>query len=391
MRFEGQGRITRGGRQAVSPMFLPFLFSLRGAFRLGHEHPLLVSLGTIAVVVLALCDLLWALRKRIRQQAGILSADEEGLQVDGKTVIARREMKAAYLTSSSDTAVRIERHRASSVSLKLQTTHDARALVESLGLGLAHVPLRLAASRGKTSPRAFIMLGLVSSVALGIGGVAMRSMLVVGVDAFVVQAMIIAAIWASMTVVVGTDGLLLGRAFRSEFIPFSLLAGARAEGSRVVLSLRSGKDIRVMPSQVTAETLVGYIEEARALAARTEGAASAAAVLLMPAGRTLGAWAANLRSLASDSTYREVPLGADQLRRVLDDPKAPPPARAGAAAALAGRSDSETRARAEAAARACANPKLRVALSRIAAGADEVEVERALEPLLRESLERTTQ
>jgi hypothetical protein len=180
-----------------------------------------------------------------------------------------------------------------------------------------------------------------------------------------------------------------GRAFRSEFIPFSALAGARAEGTRVVLSLRSGKDIRVMPAKVTAETLVAYIEEARALAARTAGAASAAAVLLMPAGRTLGAWAADLRSLASDSAYREVPLGADQLRRVLDDPKAPPPARAGAAAALAGRGDSETRARAEAAARTCANPKLRVALSRIAAGADEVEMKRALEPLLRESLERT--
>ena len=81
------------------------------------------------------------------------------------------------------------------------------------------------------------------------------------------------------------------------------------------------------------------------------------------------------------SHYRETRLDEDRLWRVLDDAAAPPATRAGAALAISVL-DQPARLRLRVAAEACAEPKLRVALSRVANGASDPELEEALAPLL---------
>jgi hypothetical protein len=106
-----------------------------------------------------------------------------------------------------------------------------------------------------------------------------------------------------------------------------------------------------------------------------------AAALVAPGGRTVGQWLHEVRELVQPRSYRESLLDADRLWRVVDDPSMVPATRAGAAMALAALDD-EARARLRVAADACADPKLRVALSHVADGGKEEEMEAALAPLL---------
>jgi hypothetical protein len=87
-----------------------------------------------------------------------------------------------------------------------------------------------------------------------------------------------------------------------------------------------------------------------------------------------------LRALAVARDYREVQVDSERLWRLLDDPAAAPASRAGAALALSS-IDAASRTRLRVAAEACAEPRLRVALSRVADGAPDDALEEALAPL----------
>ena len=93
-------------------------------------------------------------------------------------------------------------------------------------------------------------------------------------------------------------------------------------------------------------------------------------------------WLSDVKDLAAARTYRETRLDEDRLWRMVDDPTASPATRAGAALALSAAIDDPSRARLRVAAEACVEPKLRIALLRVAEGASDAELEEALAPLL---------
>jgi hypothetical protein len=128
------------------------------------------------------------------------------------------------------------------------------------------------------------------------------------------------------------------------------------------------------------DALVRRVEDALAAFAEDHGAETAVA-LVAPGGRAPERWVREVRALATARDYRETRLDEERLWRVLDDATAPPGTRAGAALALSAL-DQASRTRLRVSAEACAEPRLRVALTRVAEGASDGELEEALTPLL---------
>ena len=128
------------------------------------------------------------------------------------------------------------------------------------------------------------------------------------------------------------------------------------------------------------EALVARIEEARM--AFGGGDASTDDAHVAPGGRTVERWVSDLRAKAQQAPYRKADATPETLWRLLDDASAPPATRAGAALALSASLDDASRTRLRVSAEACAEPKLRVALTRVAEGASDTELEEALAPLL---------
>jgi hypothetical protein len=195
---------------------------------------------------------------------------------------------------------------------------------------------------------------------------------------------------------VGSDGLLLRRLGQRRFVSYGDLASASVEREALLLVLADGERVRLTmgrsAEQVQArDALVRRIEEARRAFALGHAPESAEA-LVAPGGRAVGRWLREVRALANARDYREARLDGQRLWRLLDDATAPAAARAGAALALlesqsqsqsqSQSPDEETRARLRVASEACADPRLRVALTRVADGGSEEELEEALRPLL---------
>jgi len=114
-------------------------------------------------------------------------------------------------------------------------------------------------------------------------------------------------------------------------------------------------------------------------AARARPRAPRLAELVERAGRRHEVWLADLRELRTRETdYRTAALSRDDLWGLVEDPAAPPDARAGAAFVLQAGSAEPERARLRIAANATASPRLRIALDSAAEG-DEQELADALD------------
>ena len=151
------------------------------------------------------------------------------------------------------------------------------------------------------------------------------------------------------------------------------------KGAAVVLELASGKPVRLLMSDPHArQALVDRVEQERLAFALSD--APKEDVRVAPGGRSVERWVRDLRAMPRGPSYR-LPGDAETLWRLVDDPGAPPAARAGAAVALS-TLDEDSRVRLRVAAEACAEPRLRAALTRVAEGAADDALEEALEPLL---------
>jgi len=193
---------------------------------------------------------------------------------------------------------------------------------------------------------------------------------------------------------VGVDGLLVRWLWRKRFVPMSAIRSVESEDERLLkITLTSGEVVTVYTSlprrgsggqsAVHHDSILARIHEARRVYAE-RGTAVDASALVARGSRDRAAWAEALARLAVDGgSYREGVVRAEDLVRVVEDPRAPADARAGAALVLHKSGDAEMRARVRASAEAVASPRLRVALD--AAGGDDLAAaERALTELAAE-------
>jgi hypothetical protein len=184
-------------------------------------------------------------------------------------------------------------------------------------------------------------------------------------------------------VVIGTDGLRVRRPWSSRWIPYEALTHACVIGDALTLRFRvEGDSVDVMSVKFTkidqAWALEQRIREAAALRARGEER-HAGAELLDRAGRSLEEWREALAGLVGGQGYRRTSLTAEDLIGVLEDPRTAPGRRIGAAVALRASGHPEARARIRIAADACGSDPVREALESAAEDElDEPKLKRAL-------------
>jgi hypothetical protein len=193
----------------------------------------------------------------------------------------------------------------------------------------------------------------------------------------------------SPSVLVGTDGIAIQRGRWRRYLPYRLVAAVQKYPLGVRIHTRDGKAILLptwtsasvqaaRPSASAADRRAAQLDEARRdvlherirLAMEGGGGDLAAAelALLDRAGRTVERWRADLGRLLEGATYRAVGLDRGTLEQVVADPAALPSRRVAAAFALSKTDDATVRERARVATEACADERLRVAITRAVDG-----------------------
>jgi hypothetical protein len=385
LRFEGPGEVLRGRVSLLVGAAILFATSF-GLGMVGAPPWGPVIEQTLAVWLL----LAFSLRSYRVAEKGVVFADSSGLRVGERVVVERARIAAAFLLSPDDPVVRIFRRGALSVDVRLESEDQARAMVTALGLGIGESIATFSASYGGWARG----LGSTAAVAAGAGAVgAAIALLHGGARASTTAAATIAfvlvvalSVRSFARVDVGRDGVLVRRPGVQRFLSYRVIESAYVDGRNVlILVLKSGENISLSLGISAAKrqlchSLVERIEEARTTFGRDDGLEGAEA-LVAPGGRAPARWLREVRALAGARDYRETRLDEERLWQVLDDVTAPRGTRAGAALALSAL-DQASRTRLRVSADACAEPKLRVALTRVAEGATDAELEEALTPLL---------
>lgn len=274
------------------------------------------------------------------------------------------------------------------VEVEVESEDQAIEMLAALGLDAAQkrAEFRVANPVFATKWRQVALFGALFAGAAGLGA----SPALVGLA--LVPILVLALTPARIEV--GVDGLLVRWLWRKRFVPMSAIRSVESEDDRAVkITLTSGEVVTVYtslprrgsggPSAAHHASILARIEEAwRVYAER--GTAVDASALVARGGRDPAAWTLALARLSVDGgNYREGVVRAEDLLRVVEDPRAPADARAGAALVLHKSGDADARARVRASAEAVASPRLRVALD--AAGGDDLgAVERALDELAAE-------
>jgi hypothetical protein len=397
MRFEGDGKVIYRHRwvAGVSVMLggAGSLVLVTHLLDRGNYWALIGGLfWTLAGITFALYSALaikWPRRVPVR-----VLADIKGLALDGE-LLARGGLTAGYLLSIEDPTVRLvlDRRLFPTLDIQLPTLPQAQDLIDALGLGVSRATVRFQAVYGGSLRRAAVVGGaMVLFIVLLVGGIYVA-------DAFTGHglppaAMAAGMMWPYLSMVmmmtlmqtlvdVGADGIWLSR--RKEFIPYAKLVKASIDDQDIMLVLEGQRPIRLgiwgtSEQDMARATCLQRIIEA--LAAFREGkTAVSPEALLAPAGRTMREWIQALRVVGAHGDYRTSAVPAEQLWRIVEDPKAAAPMRVGAAVALAGDLDDGARKRLRGAAQACAAQKLRVAFEMVAedGAGDEVRLVRALE------------
>lgn len=230
---------------------------------------------------------------------------------------------------------------------------------------------------------------------------------------------ILAALRRAPLIIVGTDGVLI----RDRFVPYSRITDVRHEwryeandhqysesgpvdewrtsvllnsGESIVLrEARYGrpvvlwgtwKGIKPVKTEPVHEDALGAqianaIEEVKSAWMKGCDDREIEENMVARGGRPVLEWLRALRRINSTDSYRNVPVDAERLSRLVDDFRASPSARAAAAIVLAASGDARMASRLRIAAASVANPRLRVTLDDIAEARDDAAIAEALAAL----------
>ena len=335
---------------------------------------------------------------------GSVEASERGLVVNRPDrpaaavsyVVPRDEIESAVVVPGRGTPrVALELASGRSLSIGTASVPEADALLGALGIEPLRRRLTAALSPGPLRG----ILGGAYALALFVAAVLLKENLGRGNlqpiegGLWLAFELLAGAAWLFATrppeLTVGADGLRVRGRLGSRFVPFDTVSAVTADGDALVVVLRDGPSERIVVPPGNAADLATVARRAElALAARaTAPDAPARLALLERRNRTLDEWTRSIADLAKgDAGYRRAPLSQADLEAILAAPAATAEHRLGAALALRALLPSEATPKIRVAAEACASPKVRVALGRVAdcaADDDAAAVETAVEEALR--------
>jgi hypothetical protein len=188
-------------------------------------------------------------------------------------------------------------------------------------------------------------------------------------------------------IAVGADGVRIRGIASTRFIPLAEIASARVEGFPSVLVITRGggaEDRTRVP--LGNGPMLAAVAHRIALARSATGADEASTTrlaLLERGARSLDAWKSALRSTVARADYRQASLAHGDLARIVASGVASAEHRIGAALALRESGSDDARDEIRIAAGQCVDPRVRVALARIAEEDDDENAEgRAVEEAL---------
>lgn len=342
--------------------------------------------------------------KGAKADDGALEVDAQAVRFGGNVLVKRDELKQAFVVPQQGAPlVRLERKGRFErpIFVRLRDRDEADAFVRALGLDAAHTAaeMRIASSMlawsvGKQLLAVLLpllaFLALFFAVAMPVLGAMSKSVLaplLILPSSLLYVAYCFGLAFAPATLRIGTDGIVTRWLGRTRFIAHSeilrLNAYDEVRGTKrqrgVWIELKSGEQVRLPTGQqemalTEAAQLEQRIFEAREAYAR--GATSGSTDVLARGDRTLADWIKYLRGVGAGAVNLRAPaIPPEVLLRVVEDSKAAPLERASAAVAAAASGGDEVKQRIRIAADTTVSPKLRVALERIATGAEETDEE----------------
>lgn len=349
---------------------------------------------------------LWGKNYWARRAPTKVRIDGDAL-VLGHERITRDDMEAGFVIESlRGPVLRLERRGlAPALELVLDEPEDGRLALLALGLDPSQsvTSFRGMSLAAGSFSRTFAMLGALAALGTIVGSAIALLSAPAGVATGVVTAiigMIVGSLWPT-TVRVGADGVLVKWLTYQRFVPHDDILAVRVEErgfgnskhTAVVLTLENGPEIalpieRGALSDNEAPRVAQRIDEAKAIHDR--GGADFDAHVLARHHESTEDWVRMLRGLTRLATHRTSMVRATDLWKIVESHGAAPLARAAAAVALEPELGEPDRTRLRVAAATTAQPRLRVALDRVADGAADEAILEALAELETEAGERSS-
>ncbi|MFO0588309.1 MAG: hypothetical protein U0441_12245 [Polyangiaceae bacterium] len=368
------------------------------AIRSGAPQPMFLTphmliLGTVFSV------LAWQRNFFHIERPGKLLADAKGVWFEGRLIAQRDQIDSGFVLPRPDGKLFVRLRRKGArlpVEVRVADREEGRGLLRALGLDASQsvAQFRLPSSafadpaaRKKFMVRFGVVLGGLAFTA------AMFARTLPAVAPFFPFLMALVALSTAVTAMiptklrVGADGLQISWMRRQRFLaygdithidPYEEPGMGKNRWAGLVVSLKSGEKVHlpIIAKQSSLRDQVYVIHEriSEAIDTWSRGDGVADAALVRRSGREASDWVRALRSIGSgaNADARTAPVLPEKLWRIVEDPAAPPDARAGAAVALGQTADEDARTRLRAAASATAAPKLRIAIETAAReGADD--------------------
>lgn len=303
---------------------------------------------------------------------GRVSASRAGLELEGRPLVASRDV-AAGLVRASPASLRLLLRRGGTLDVAARDPETARALMRELGFGPEE---RAAAIPVNVSSRA-VALGTIPFFSALLAADAFRAGQGFGLAICVVALLFNAWwIWKALKlpklVEVGLDALRLHTPLRSvRTLPLGEVRAVESMQGKVRLDLTNGGVEELQCSADEGDLVAERVREA--LEAGREDGRPPGEAALARSDRPIATWISELRGLLrrDESGYRRFELDAATLLRIAEDARMPGETRVAAAIALGPELDDDKRKRLRVAADTAAMPKLRVALEAASAGEDE--------------------
>lgn len=388
------------GLLAIAPIVLAHVIA-------SGIYPLLALL--IHPILFGTMALMYGFRsiKGAKVDEGTLRVDLENISIGGHVVARRDELKGAFIVPTDEgTLVHLVRKGrfTPSVFVRVRNEREAAAFLRELGYDAEHTAAEMKIASGLLGmplakqlalmlvpiflliPASVLAVVLFQSPAVMLAGVALLLTYALGMA------------FSPTTVRIGTDGIVTRWLGRTRFIEHSDIARTETYDERIAgkqqrgvrLTLQNGEEIRLATGQtdigkVEATRLAHRLEEARSAA--HGGGAGGTTDLLTRGERNVVDWIRHLRGIGAGAVdLRTSAPTPDVLLRIVEDSKAPPLERASAAVAAIASGEEDVRARVRVAADTTASPKLRIALERIGAEAedDDEALSQALDDLTEE-------
>ena len=360
-----------------------------------HVSPVAAA-GAMIGYLAALVSMAVTWQRTWRRVHGRVTADERGLLVDGKLVVAREKIRHAYVINDQGrTYVRFVRHGmiVRPIDLEVESEDEARRVLGALRQDAGSSVAEFAFTDGtpRSDRRRLLTIAPTVIAALTLALFIFLMKVQHGNEIFVRPAGLLLyllassgaffALYARRTwITVGADGVHLRRPLAgSRFVSFRDLADVSMEKPTITLRLVDGSTVCVHHLGEGRPEL-GYDRESEgaALVARIREAQAAFRAASPTSTRGFGRghrsaseWIQHARALREDSiAYRAAAVPNEQLWRIVE----------GGPRALRHDLDDAGRTRLRLAAEACAERRLRVALES-ATQEDEAALASALEPL----------